>query len=185
MYRSSRLEVVCKKGVLKNLTKFTGKHLCPSIFFNKVAGLRPATLLKKKTLAQVFSCEFCQTLRKTLAVASICSYSSPPCGIKAFWNLIQTQCIFHYKNQLHFPYMLNPGMLWVYSTETHFRFKKWQCFLSKHTNKWLLIYPVPILETNVNKTIFHVNLFSIPARLCFYLVLPLKLFHLSFVLLLA
>ena len=37
--RSSRLEVFCKKGVLTNFTKFTGKHLCQSLFFNKVAGL--------------------------------------------------------------------------------------------------------------------------------------------------
>ena len=34
--RSSRPEVFCKKGVLRNLTKLTGKHLCQSIFFNKV-----------------------------------------------------------------------------------------------------------------------------------------------------
>ena len=31
----------CKKGVLKNFVKFTGKHLCQSFFLNKVAGLRP------------------------------------------------------------------------------------------------------------------------------------------------
>ena len=37
--RSSRPEVFCKKGVLRNVTKFTGKHLCQSLFFNKVAGL--------------------------------------------------------------------------------------------------------------------------------------------------
>ena len=35
----------CKKGVLKNFAKFTGKHLYHSLFFNKVAGLR--LLLKK------------------------------------------------------------------------------------------------------------------------------------------
>ena len=29
----------CKKGFLKNFTKFTGKHLCQSLFFNAVAGL--------------------------------------------------------------------------------------------------------------------------------------------------
>ena len=46
-----------KKGVLKNLAKFTGKHLRQSLFLNKK---RPATLLKKETLAQVFSCEFCK-----------------------------------------------------------------------------------------------------------------------------
>ena len=36
-----------KKGVLGNFAKFTGKHLCQRLFFNKVAGLRPATLLEK------------------------------------------------------------------------------------------------------------------------------------------
>ena len=42
------LEVFCKKGVLKNFAKFTPKRLCQSLFFNKVAGLRSPTLLKKK-----------------------------------------------------------------------------------------------------------------------------------------
>ena len=37
-YRSSRLEVFCKKVVLWNFAKFTGKHLCQTLFFNKVAG---------------------------------------------------------------------------------------------------------------------------------------------------
>ena len=35
--RSSRPEVFCKQGVLRNFAKFTGKHLCQSLFFNKVA----------------------------------------------------------------------------------------------------------------------------------------------------
>ena len=31
--------MICKtEGVLKNVTKLTGKHLCQSLFFNKVAG---------------------------------------------------------------------------------------------------------------------------------------------------
>ena len=29
-----------KKGVLRNFTKFSGKRLCQSLFFNKVVGLR-------------------------------------------------------------------------------------------------------------------------------------------------
>ena len=59
--RSSHQRCSVKKGALRN---FTGKHLCQSLFFNKVAGLRPATLLKKETLvAQVFSCEFVKFLR--------------------------------------------------------------------------------------------------------------------------
>ena len=40
-FRSSRLEVFCKKGVLSNFAKFTGKRLCQSLFYNEVAGLRP------------------------------------------------------------------------------------------------------------------------------------------------
>ena len=38
--RSSLREVFCKKGVLKNFSNFTGKHLCQSVIFNKVAGPR-------------------------------------------------------------------------------------------------------------------------------------------------
>ena len=30
--------VLQKEGVLRNYAKFTGKHLCQSLFFNKVAG---------------------------------------------------------------------------------------------------------------------------------------------------
>ena len=36
--RSSRTEVFCKRVVLRNFAKFTAKHLCQSLFFNKVAG---------------------------------------------------------------------------------------------------------------------------------------------------
>ena len=41
--RSSRLEVFCWKVVLENFAKFTGKYMCQSLYFHKVAGLRPAT----------------------------------------------------------------------------------------------------------------------------------------------
>ena len=46
--RSSGPEVFGKKGVFRNFIKFTGKHLCQSLFFNKIAGLRPQTLFKKR-----------------------------------------------------------------------------------------------------------------------------------------
>ena len=35
--RSSRPNVFNKKVMLKNFAKFTGKHLCQNLFFNKVA----------------------------------------------------------------------------------------------------------------------------------------------------
>ena len=53
-YRSSRPKVFCKKGFLRNFARFTGKHLCQSLSFNKVAD-RPGNFIKRKTLAQMFS----------------------------------------------------------------------------------------------------------------------------------
>ena len=41
--RSRTPELLRKKGVLKDFAKFTGKHLCQSLFLNKVV-----TLLKKR-----------------------------------------------------------------------------------------------------------------------------------------
>ena len=38
--RISHSGVFCKKDVLRIFVKFTGKNLCQSLFFNKVAGLR-------------------------------------------------------------------------------------------------------------------------------------------------
>ena len=45
--RSSCMEVFCRKVTFRNFAKFTGNRLCQSLFFNKVACLRPATLLKR------------------------------------------------------------------------------------------------------------------------------------------
>ena len=64
--RSSRPEVFCKKGVLKNVTKFTGKHLRQSLFINKVAGLSRATLLKKRIWHRCFPVNFVTFLREHL-----------------------------------------------------------------------------------------------------------------------
>ena len=85
--RSCRPEVLCKKGVLRNFTKFTGnhqhqsllfnkvagvlrnfrkftgKHLCQSLFYNNVAGPRPATLLKKRFWCWWFPVNFVKFLR--------------------------------------------------------------------------------------------------------------------------
>ena len=52
------------KGALRDFTKFTGKRLCQSLFFNKVAGAA-CIFIKKGTLAQAFSCEFCEILKNT------------------------------------------------------------------------------------------------------------------------
>ena len=62
--RSSRLELLCIKGVFRNFGKFTGKHLCQSVFFNKVAGLGPATLLKKRCWPRCFPVNVAKFLSK-------------------------------------------------------------------------------------------------------------------------
>ena len=62
-YRSSSLEVFCKKGVLRNFTEFTGKRLCQSLIFNKVAGLRPANLVKKRIQHRCSPVNFAKFLR--------------------------------------------------------------------------------------------------------------------------
>ena len=57
---TSSPEMFCKKDVLRNFTKFTGKHLCQSLFFKKVAG--PATLLKKRLWHRCFPVNFAKFL---------------------------------------------------------------------------------------------------------------------------
>ena len=52
--RSSLPEVFCKESVLESFAKFAGKHLCHSIFFNKVTGLSPATYSKRDSGTGVF-----------------------------------------------------------------------------------------------------------------------------------
>ena len=82
-------------GVLRNFSKVTGKHLCQSLFFNKVAGLRPATLLKK-TLAQVFSYEFCEVSKNTFFTECF-----PLAVSETGTNLIQTSPSLRSSSSLH------------------------------------------------------------------------------------
>ena len=75
LYRSSRPKVFCKKGVLRNLAKFTGKQLYQSFFFDKVGGLSPAFLLEKRLWHRCFSVNFAKFLRT-------------PCLTKHLWWLL-------------------------------------------------------------------------------------------------
>ena len=61
----------CKKSVLRNFTKFTGKHLCQSPFFIKLHA-DVCNFIKKETLPQVFSYEFCEICKNTFP------YRAPP-----------------------------------------------------------------------------------------------------------
>ena len=56
-------EVLCKKRCSEKFRKFTGKHLCKSLFFNKVACLKPTTLLKRRLWHRCFPVNFAKFLR--------------------------------------------------------------------------------------------------------------------------
>ena len=79
-YRSSYSKVFCKKSVLRIFAKFTGKHLCPSLLCLSPPAPQPQAynFIKRETLAQVFSCEFCKIFR------NIFSYITPPVVASGF-----------------------------------------------------------------------------------------------------
>ena len=65
--------VVCKKVVLGNFAKFTGKHQCQISFLIKLqAKAKACNFMKKETLAQLFSCEFWDIFKNTIL------YRTPP-----------------------------------------------------------------------------------------------------------
>ena len=53
--KSSYQRCSVRKGVLRNFAKLTGKYLCKSFFFNKVAGLRHFPVIFSKSLRTPFS----------------------------------------------------------------------------------------------------------------------------------
>ena len=54
-----------KKGVLE-ISQNSQETTCARVIFkNKVAGLQACNFIKKETLAQVLSCEFCEIFKKT------------------------------------------------------------------------------------------------------------------------
>ena len=76
-----------RKGVLRNLAKFTGKHLCQSLFFNIFCFLIAASGLQFyfKALTHVFSCEFYKISKNTFF------YRTPPvaASVVLFWLLLE------------------------------------------------------------------------------------------------
>ena len=89
-YRNSHGRCSIKKGVLKNFAKFTGKHLCQSLFFNN--------FIKKDSVAQVLSCEFNEIFKKTFfteylrTTASVLNlFAQSPSQNRAGILLVQSQ----------------------------------------------------------------------------------------------
>ena len=81
-HRSSHHRCSIEKGVLKQSTKCTGKHLCQSLFLIKVSGLRPATLLKKRLWQSCFPVHFVNCLRTSFLQ-------------NTSWRLLLFLCYYH------------------------------------------------------------------------------------------
>ena len=65
-YRNTESQKCFTKKVFLEITRNSQrKHLYQSLFFNKVAGLRPATLLKKRLWHKYFPVNFLKFLRTT------------------------------------------------------------------------------------------------------------------------
>ena len=78
LHIAKRLEAVVrrysvKKSVLNNFTKFSWKHLYWSIFFKKVAGLRPTVLLKKRLWHSCFPVNFVKFLSTPISIEHLWS----------------------------------------------------------------------------------------------------------------
>ena len=88
MHRSSRLQMFFRIGVLKNFGNFTGKHLCRSPLFNKVAGLKVSN--SKRLQHMCFPVKFANACFIIISVINIKCISSE--CIKVNVAFIQSQC---------------------------------------------------------------------------------------------
>ena len=80
-FGSSRPEVFCKKGVPRNLTKFTEKRQYQSLFLNKVAG-QACNFIKKRLWCRCFPVNFVKFLRTPFLIEHLC------------WMLLQIEVYF-------------------------------------------------------------------------------------------
>ena len=86
------------KNMFLEISQKSQENTCArDSFFNKVAGQRPVAcnFIKKESLAQVFSCEFCEIFKSTF------SYRTPLVAASTllyFAQEINLQIIFHVRN---------------------------------------------------------------------------------------
>ena len=126
--------------VLKIPQNFAGKQLCQSFYFNKVACLRPATLLKKRLWNRCFPVN-CVKFLKHL-----------------FWQNISSDCCCKEFSWLYFHSMLRPKCV---SLCPPVNCLSWICF------KWYWGYAVPIEDrpqyknTELNSVITAITMMMI------------------------
>ena len=77
-----------EKSYSLKFAKFTGKHLYECLFFNKVAG-DACNFIKKETLAQVFSCEFCEISKNNVFTEHLQTSASKDTGITSVRKIFE------------------------------------------------------------------------------------------------
>ena len=144
-FRSSRPGVFCEKGVLRNFAKFTGKHLCQRLFFNKVAGR-----------GLVFSCEFCEISKNNFfyrtppVAASICLFKCENGNSRTICEICSKLTI---KNNRSYLVSLRRSAVLLTLNRFHTMFWFFHCSL--WTNKWRL------RSIRCNQVLFQVFSFHI------------------------
>ena len=81
-----------KKVLLNFFAKFTGKHLCQSLFFNKGVGFRPATLLKERLWHRFL--KICEIFKSTFI------YRTPPLVTSGMTKILE-KASSHQKNFIY------------------------------------------------------------------------------------
>ena len=75
-YGWSGSQAFCWKIIIKSFAKFTGNHLSWSLLLNKVAGWRPANVLKMETPEQLFPYKFCKNFKNTYFVERLHTFTT-------------------------------------------------------------------------------------------------------------
>ena len=137
----------CKKGVLRNFTKYTWKHLCQSFSFQR---LKPATLLKKRLWLRT---PFFQNTSGRFFCNEICLWGMWNPSIKTKMVLFLTR-VFLITNSLKVVYLLIKMRLsFTVGLFSHFseRFWSFKCNISsfcvcRHCYRHCVLKYVPLLE---------------------------------------
>ena len=121
-----------EKGDLRNVTKFTGKHMCQNLFFNKIAGLKPANSVKKRPWHRCFSVNFVKFLRTPFLQNTpdcFCiEISHITCYLKDLRTLLKTLQFVYYSNRTPYLELHSPRKSLL--TDAPHKYKKALCSIS-------------------------------------------------------
>ena len=146
-------QVLCKKKViLKNFANFTEKHLCWSLFFNRVAALKVYYFTEKETPLQLLSWEYRKFFKNSIL------FGTPPVAAsetgwrisKRFLGKICTDFLWlRIRNNINWSYYKH-GFL-CNSTIDHLRPLKFRRVLCARTEKYLPLKKGKEAQVAVNR----------------------------------